>query len=90
MQCIGLWLVSYNFEEEVCPFYLSSLAGTNLGGGLGPGPPRSNFFLVILYFIFVVEPPFSPISLVSLIQIEIIQSKNFTKTIKILTIVIVF
>ena len=54
-------------------------------------PPGPNiFFLVILYFIFVVGPPFSPISLVILNQIATIQPKKLTKTIKIFTMVIVF
>ena len=56
----------------------------------GPGPPRSNFFfLVILYFIFVVGSPFSPINIAILTQIATIKPKNLTKTIKIFTMVIV-
>ena len=52
---------------------------TQVGAQGGPDPPRSKkfFFLVILYFIFVVRSPFSPISLASLIQIATIQPKTF-------------
>ena len=68
--------------------------------GLAPPPPppvQNLFILVIIYLIFVVGPlfhnlrsPTSSISLTSLIQITTIQPKNLTKTIKILTMVIVF
>jgi len=57
----------------------------------GPGPPQGPiFFLVILYFIFIVESPFSSISLAILTQIATIQPKNLTKKIKIFTMVIEF
>ena len=58
---------------------------------MGAQAPRVQyiFFLVILYFIFVIVPPFSPVNLASLTQIATIQPKNLTKIIKIFTMVTV-
>ena len=72
-------------EGQICQ--LGWYARIDLGT---PHPPPKFIFLVILYFIFVVRPPFSLISLTILTQIATIQPKNLTKTIKIYTMVIAF
>ena len=78
-------------------FFLTSVRNKLWWRPKRPGPPKSIFYIVIIYFIFIVGPhfqnlwpPFFPIILTSLTQIEIIQPKILTKIIKTFTMVIVF
>ena len=78
-------------------FFLTSVRNKPWWRPKRPGPPKSIFYIVIIYFIFIVGPhfqnlwpPFFPIILTSLTQIEIIQPKILTKIIKTFTMVIVF
>ena len=74
------------------------LTGMDLGGSPRElGPPRSNCFLVIIYFNFFrwapfqnPKPSFSLVSLTSFIEIAAIQLKNLIKIIKTFIKVIVF
>ena len=83
----------YSFHSKSNPFCSRSQGQTQVEAQGGPGPlgsKKKKKNLVIIFFIFVVRSPFSTINLISLTQIATTQPKNLTKTIKIITMVIVF